>query len=380
MALGAPVTLNYDWLSKGTDVFPAMLKAIDEARESVRLETYIFAPGALAERFRTSLTQAARRGVSVRILLDSFGSLALPASYLKPVEDEGGKVRFFNPIRFLRFGIRNHRKSLVCDDRLGFVGGFNIAQEYDGDGVTRGWCDIGVRFEGHLAHELGAVFDEMFAAAELGPKPFVRLRRSLAKRTITTAGEQLLLSGPGRGPNPIKNSLRNDLAQARDVKIVVAYFLPTWRLRRDLAKVLARGGKVQLLLAGKSDVLISKLAAQSLYRRLLRSGVKIFEYQPQVLHAKLIIIDDIVYVGSANLDQRSLHINYELMVRFQDSSMASQARGVFSRILENSLEITSDSWRKGRSFWRRLKQRWSYFFLVRVDAVVARRQWRRLQG
>src|SRR5690606_19544004 len=145
----------------------------------------------------------------------------------------------------------------------------------------------------------------------------------------------------------------------KDVKITMAYFLPTWRLRRALLRVVQRGGRVQLILAGKSDVLVSQLAARSLYRRLLNGGIEIYEYQPQILHAKLMIIDDAVYVGSSNLDQRSLQINYELMIRFQNPRIADQAREVFSKNLKNSEAITSESWRKSRTLWRRFKQRWA---------------------
>jgi cardiolipin synthase len=107
-------------------------------------------------------------------------------------------------------------------------------------------------------------------------------------------------------------------------------------------------------------------------------AVEIYEYQPQVLHAKLIVIDNVVYVGSANLDHRSLNINYELMVRFDNPAMAGEAREVFAASLQHSQQITRESWRKGRSLWRRLKQHWAYFLLVRVDPLIARWQWRAL--
>jgi cardiolipin synthase len=135
---------------------------------------------------------------------------------------------------------------------------------------------------------------------------------------------------------------------------------------------------VELILAGKSDVLVSQLAAQSLYRRALRAGMNIFEYEPQILHAKLIVIDDVVYVGSANLDQRSLQINYELMIRFQHGAFADQAREVFESMRHHCREVSKESWRRSQSLWRRIKQRWAYLILVRLDPYVARRQWRDL--
>jgi len=162
------------------------------------------------------------------------------------------------------------------------------------------------------------------------------------------------------------------------VQFIVAYFLPTWRIRRELMQIARRGGRVQLILAGKSDVLVSQLAGQSLYRRLLRAGVEIYEYQPQILHTKLFIIDDVVYVGSANLDQRSLNINYELMLRFEKREIAEQARAIFANSLRHCRQITFEQWRHSRTLWRRLKQRWAYFLLARIDPYIAKRQWKRL--
>jgi cardiolipin synthase len=368
------------WLRAGREIFPAMLDAIGCARVSVRLESYTCSPGSLAVRFLEALTNARRRGAYVRVLVDAIGSLTLPEAFWAPLRAAGGEVRQFNPLSLNRFGIRDHRKLLVCDEQVAFIGGFNIAQEYDGDGVTSGWWDIGLKLAGPLVSELAEAFDRMFARSDFRHKRFIRLRRFGAKKTIDAREERLLLSGPGRGRSPIKQALRRDLSQARQVKIIVAYFLPTWRIRRSLARVVRRGGQVQLILPGKSDVLVSQLAGQSLYRRFLKAGVEICEYQPQVLHAKLFIIDDVVYIGSANLDQRSLNINYELMIRIENRQMADQAREIFAETLRLSQPITSEQWRQSRTLWRRLKQRWAYFLLVRIDPAVARRQWKAVGG
>jgi cardiolipin synthase A/B len=373
-----PVTPLVRWIRTGGEAFAAMLSAIDEATRSIRFETYIYTSGTVGRRFLEALTRAARRGISVQVLVDAFGSVSLPATFWLLLKQAGGEVRFFNPLALHRFGIRDHRKILVCDSAIAYVGGFNIADEYDGDGISQGWCDIGIRLEGPLAKGLEQGFDELFAKADFLHKRFMRLRRSSAKRTIVAASEQLLLSGPGRGHSPIKRALTKDLASGRDVRIIMAYFLPTWRIRRHLNGVILRGGSVQLILPGKSDVVVSKLAAESLYRRLLRSGVSIFEYEPQVLHAKLIIIDDIVYIGSANLDQRSLQINYELMIRFQDPTFAEEAKAVWESTRQHCREITRESWRQSRTLWRRMKQRWAYWLLVRIDPYIAKRQWRDL--
>jgi cardiolipin synthase A/B len=366
------------WLRAGDEIFPAMLAAIDAASRSLCLEVYTFEESPLGRDFREALVGARERGVRVRVLVDAIGSILLSNAFWEPLLRAGGEVRVFNPVALRRVTIRNHRKLLVCDERLAFVGGFNISPEYEGDGVNDGWCDVGVKIEGPLAARLALSFDEMFARAEFRHKRFMRWRRFNARKTVALPAERILFSGPGRGRNPFKQSLRRDLAAAQDVRIIVAYFLPTWRLRHDLRRVVARGGRVQLILAGKSDVQLALLAARSLYWRFLAGNVEIYEYQPQILHAKLIVVDNAVYTGSSNLDTRSLRINYELMLRFEDAMMTGQAREIFDDVLKHCRRVTMGDWRRSRTVWERLKQRWAYFLLNRIDPYVARRQWRNL--
>lgn len=394
------------WFTTGDEVFSAMLDAIDAAVESVALETYIFADCKLGETFRATLIEACGRGVRVRVLVDGLGSMELPDYFWHPLQAAGGDVRVFNPVALRRIGIRNHRKLLVCDGRVAFIGGFNIAGEYEGDGVERGWCDLGLKLGGVLAEQLAASFERMFALADFQHKRFPRLRKTGAKRTLVGEGERLLLSGPGRGASPWLRSLRADLkriggsgagilsafagkrledppdrrdALSTTVRIVVPYFLPTFRLRRDLQRIARRGGRVQLILPGKSDIALSQLAARSLYQRLLRAGVEIYEYEPQILHAKLFIVGDAVYAGSANLDPRSLHLNYELMVRFNTAELAAQANEIFASLLNRSRRIERKSWKNSRSLWTRWKERWANFILARLDPFIALRQWQRMK-
>jgi len=355
-----------------------MLEAIEQAQKSIRLEIYIYEPGPLATQFLEALVRAQKRGAAVRVLVDALGSFRLPNDFWAPLREVGGQARFFNPLSFHRLTIRDHRKSMVCDERVGFIGGFNIAQEYDGDGITKGWCDLGLKLEGTIAFELAQAFDEMFALADFQYKGFIRLRRFGVRKSIRAREVELLLSGPGRERSPIRRALLQDLRSARDVQMIVAYFLPTWRIRHALISVARLGGRVQLILPGKSDVLLAQLAGQSLYRRLLRAGVEIYEYEPQILHAKLFIMDQVVYAGSANLDQRSLNINYELLMRFADPKVTDQAREIFADKLRYCGKITLAEWRRSRSLWRRLKQRWAYFVLVRLDPYIAHKQWKGL--
>jgi cardiolipin synthase len=355
-----------------------MLAAIDAAQRSIRFETYIYAGDELGLRFRDALVRACERKARVQVLIDSFGSLGLSASFWEPLMAAGGEARWFNPMGLKRFGFRNHRKLLVCDEHTAFVGGFNIAKQFLGDGVKSGWCDLGLQLDSPLAAELALSFDEMFERADFRHRRFMRLRKASGKKDILARDGELLLSGPGRGRNPFKQRLRADLARAREVQIIAAYFLPTWRLRRAVMAVAQRGGRVHLIVPSKSDVYLSLLACRSLYRRLLKAGVEIYEYQPQILHAKLIVIDQVVYAGSANLDPRSLYINYELMLRFENRELAAGARALFMTDLTRSRRIELEAWRKSRTWWARLRQRWAYFILARVDPFIVRWQDRRM--
>jgi cardiolipin synthase len=378
----APKSIPWQWLCAGQEIFPAMLEAMAAAQKSIRLETYIYSDGKLGRQFLGALLAAAQRGVRVQILVDALGSWLLSDDFFEPLVAAGVEVRRFNHLHLWRFGVRNHRKLLICDDATMFIGGFNVADEYDGDGVTRGWCDVGVRIENPtLAGELAASFDELFALSDFRRNPLMRLRAFKRRRKpLKKPAGELLLSHPGRGASPFQTALYQDLAKAREVRIVSAYFLPTRRVRRDLMRVARRGGRVQLILAGQSDILVSQLAARSLYRRLLKAGVEIYEYQPQVLHAKLILSDGVVYAGSSNLDIRSLNLNYELMLRLEDKTVAVAAREIFERLLKHSPRIELHRWRKSQTFWQRWQNHWAHFLLTRIDPLVALRQFRTMKG
>jgi cardiolipin synthase A/B len=365
-----------EWHCTGGEIFPAMLAAISRAQQSIQLETYIYRNDKIGGQFLKALLAAVKRGVRVRVLVDAAGSLFLPGNFFNPLVAAGAEVRRFNPLHLWRFGVRDHRKLLICDESTIFIGGFNIADEYDGDGVTQGWCDLGLRIENPtLAGELAASFEKLFALADFHRKPLLRLRAFKRKRKSKTIGKFLSIH-PGRGASSFQAALYHDLARARDVRIVSAYFLPTRRVRRDLMRVARRGGRVQLLLAGKSDVPVSQMAARSLYSRLLKAGVEIYEYQPQILHAKMVLTDGIIYIGSSNLDVRSLNLNYELMLRFEDKKAATEAQEIFESALKHSRKIELHQWRITQTFWSRWKNHWSHFLVARIDPFVALRQFR----
>lgn len=377
--MSATSTTAFHWLPTGDEAFPAMLDAIAAARRTVRLEMYIYNEGQPGEAIRGALIEAARRGVAVKVMLDALGSFSLPGDFWETLIAAGGRFEWFNPLKIGRISYRNHRKLLVCDERTAIIGGYNIAPEYVGDGVERGWRDVGLRIHGPLAAELAESFDATFARADFAHRPLQRFRKGNSHATVSGENWRLLLSGPGRGEHFLKRTLATDLANAHTVQIVCAYFLPTWRLRRELELASRRGGRVQLILAGKSDVRLSQLATRKLYRRLLRQGIEIFEYQPQVLHAKLFLIDEQVYVGSSNLDARSLNINYELLARVTEPATVREAGKIVEDILGRSQRIDAATWARSRSLWTKLKEEWAYFLLARLDPWWARGRAKHLQ-
>ncbi|MBI3881536.1 MAG: phosphatidylserine/phosphatidylglycerophosphate/cardiolipin synthase family protein [Verrucomicrobia bacterium] len=366
-------------LRTGADALAAMLAAIESATASIQLESYIYANDATGREFLRALVMAADRGVRVRVLVDAFGSFELDSAHFLALLGAGGEMKWFNPIGLDRFAFRSHRKLLVCDGRVAFIGGFNISKDYAGDGRTSGWCDLGLRIEGPLVGELAASFGEMFALADFRHERLAPLRKSSAGKMHKGDCCELLLISPNFGRNPLKRALRHDFAAARDLRIVASYFLPPLRMRRALMRAARAGRRVQLILAGKSDVPLSQRASRSLYSRYLRAGIEVWEYQPQILHAKMVIADDAVYLGSSNLDPRSLEFNYELMVRAELPDLAAAARARFDELLADSRRLERKEWKRSRGWLAKLRERLDYFIVAKVDQFVSRRQLRRLR-
>ena len=367
------------WLRTGAEGYRRMIEALGAARQSVRFETYLFRSDDVGNRFRVALEEAARRGVRVQVLLDGFGSNGIPADYWHGLKQAGGEVRIFNPLQWSSFAFRDHRKLMLVDDARAFVGGFNIAAEYDGDGVERGWRDLGMELSLPKAvHALAKSFDEMFEAFDLRHRLLRRIRHPL-RRAIPAGGQgPVLLSGPRLAGNQFRKNLLQSLHRAKNVRIISGYFLPDFRLRRLLRQVVRRGGRVELMLAGKSDVPLTQMAARALYGSLFRGGVKIWEYQPQVLHAKLAIVDETVFVGSSNLDTRSFGINYEVMVRLDEPQITAEAREIFSLDQCHAIEITPEAWRASQTWFTRCRGFLARVLITKIDPWLARRQRRGL--
>lgn len=367
----------YVWYQTGDTFYRALITEISRARESVRLETYIFDAGPPGDEIRDALLAALSRGVRVQVLLDAFGSIELPSNYWNQIRAAGGKVDFFNPLTLSRIAFRNHRKLLVCDSTVAFVSGFNISASERGDGISQGWRDLGLRLQGPVVHDLANSFDRMVSVSQFRHRRLPRLHLRpprFLRRAPEVATPALLSSGPGGMDNTIKRRLQMDLQRAKTIRIISAYFLPSRRIRKTLIRAARQKRDVQIITAGRTDVAMARYAGRALYQRLLKAGVKIHEYEAQILHTKLIIADSVVYVGSANLDTRSMNINYELLVRIEDAHLAGEACGIFGDYLPHCRKINRTTWARSRGYWEKLLERVSHFILARLDFLLANRQ------
>jgi len=364
----------FRWLETGATAFEAMLQCIERAQYSVALEFYICKPGAVADRFRSALIAARLRGVGVQVLLDAFGSDGIGRGYWRELELLGGQLRWFNPVRLLRLTFRNHRKLVITDRVTAIVGGLNLADEYDGDGVTHGWRDFALKLQGPLVDALTISFERMWALAPFEPSSLRQFARAASRPCRDPFEPALLLSGPGCRTVDLHRQLYDDLRAASRVAVHAAYFLPSRQLGHVLADVALRC-EVRILLPANSDVPVAKLATLHAIRRIDSTAIQFFEYVPQMMHGKLLVTDDVVYVGSANLDVRSRLINYELVLRIPAPALASQAREMFDEDLKQSRPaiVARPTW------WEKLQQRGSYWLLARFDPYIATRKLRMLQ-
>lgn len=360
-------------LAGGLEAYGRMWRMIEGARHCVDLETYIYRQGAVGDRFRQLLAAAAARGVRVRVLIDAYGSNELPDRYFDALERAGGEVRRFNPRRMLRFSFRNHRKLLRCDAGA-VVGGLNVGDEYDGDGVSQGWRDFAVAVEGPVVGPLADSFERMWQLASFGRESVRSFWRNRPRWIpVGSRSEQLLLSGPGCPTSELRRTLATDIRGARSFRAWAAYFVPSRRIAVAIRSV-ARRGDAQVVLGARSDVPVSRWASERLFARFLRAGVRIHDYLPQIMHAKVLIVDDLVYVGSANLDVRSLRINYERLLRVRSSTLAERLREQFGLDVARSEEVLLAEWRRRRRWWRVLRSYLAWLLIVRVDPYVATRK------
>jgi len=344
-----------DVFHAGPDAFAAVQKAIEEAQTEVLVETYILKDDDTGQGLLHLLARAVKRGVKVRVLADAAGSWSTKRRFWRQMESHGIKTRLFHPLigRFRDLLLRDHRKIIVVDRRIAFTGGMNIGNEYGSSrSIESGtaWRDSHVRIEQSSAWEMAVVFNEGWVRAGGAP-----LRFSAYEATSAVSPRVMVLdSRSGRGHQETASILAVTMAAARKrLWVTNAYFAPHPGVLQRMCRAARRGVDVRLLLPGKSDMPLVRRAGHGSYATLLASGVRVFEYQPAMLHAKTLVVDDYVsMIGSSNLDYRSYYFNAECNVLILDPEIGQGMARTFTEDLSCSQEITADAWRQ-RSWARK---------------------------
>ena len=354
---GNQVTVFFE----GPPAFAAMCAAIAAAKHEVLLEAYILKDDATGRTFVDALAAAVRRGVVVRVLADAFGSSDTRTEFWRLMEEKRIEVHLYHPlIPFLWYQpYRDHRKILVADRRVAFTGGMNIGDEYGSSLKGRGgraWRDTHARLEGPAAWEMAVVFQEGWDRA--GGKPFEIPPLELAPaETPAPPGASILVldSSPGRGHEETASVLSAMGAAARRTFwLTNAYFAPRRAALPLLARAAGRGVDVRLLLPGRSDVPLVRHAGHGVFRYLLERGVRIFEYEASILHAKTVVVDGFAsMIGSTNMDFRSFHFNAECNIVTLDAAVAGTLERQFELDLADAWEITLPEWAR-RTFLHKL--------------------------
>lgn len=324
----------------GDDLFDDMIASIGAARESVELESYIFRNDTVGQRFIQSLCAAARRGLRTRVLLDAFGSLGeIGRVEEQRLREAGVRLRRFHRWQWrspLRYNRRDHRKLLVVDHRIAYLGGFNI----DGRASRRSsgedhWRDTHVRLEGALARDAVRLFDI-----------FWRGRWRRYDRLRFPANDALASNHTRYGRLRLRHMLDEALAGAEHrIWLTNPYFVPDRPLQRGLMAAARRGVDVRLLLPNKNDVRIARWASHAAYAELFDAGVRVFEYLPRMLHAKTICVDgNWAMVGTSNLDYRSFRHNYEVNLVTLDQDVSRQLETIFLEDLSRAEAVDPQGW------------------------------------
>jgi cardiolipin synthase len=338
-------------LTNGNAFYPAELEAIRNAKHSVNLEAYIFQKGEIARQYVEALAERARAGVAVKVNLDAFGSAGTGKSFLAPLTDAGGKVGWYNGPRWYRLmhmDNRTHRELMIVDGEVGFIGGAGIADQwYTGTKGHPRWRDSGVRVEGEAVCNLQATFAENWLATSgellIGDSyfPSIECDRPLLSMVIN--------STPTVGGSTRARILFQLLLASaqRSISITTPYFLPDKNLTRELCRAVERGLRVRILVPGrKSDHMVTRSTSRAGYGKLLKAGAEVYEYQPSMIHAKILCIDDLwVVIGSTNFDNRSFGINDEVNLAIRDSAVTMRFEQDMALDLDQSRRISLEEWK-----------------------------------
>ena len=338
--------------------YKALKEDIRNARETIHIETYIWRDDEVGREFLDLLVEAAQRGVTVRVLIDELGSLWLQEPYFRPLVSAGGQFSWCHTLSPLRsrysFNLRNHRKLQVIDGRIAYIGGMNFGREYLGrDPADGDWADLQVRTEGAVVD----IFQEIFAEDWFfgSGKDDVRNGGQGKPGKDETSCVQVLRGGPDEEDQPMLRVNLLLVAQAtKRLWIGTGYFVPGETMQAALQVAAARGVDVRLLISQKSEHPLLVKAGRSYYDALLRRGVRIYEYRKGIEHSKYILIDDdLVSVGSSNLDERSMRLNFELSLLMRSPETNKEVARLFKATIAESTEINREEFAR-RSYGEKL--------------------------
>ena len=362
-------------LLNGDQIFPAQLAAIRAARTSISYAQYFYEEGPIGREIADALAERCRAGVRAHILLDGFGSLAMPAAYRETMTQAGCEVATFRPLSpltllavvgFGRDNKRNHRRVIVVDGEIGFTGGAGVSPKWMGDGRTEGqWRDTDVRLEGPIVSRLQGAFVENWLEATgnvLGGDSYFP---PLPRRGSVSA--QIVRSSPQGGSFSMYTMFLLAMSSARrSIHITNPYFLPDARMTEVLTDAARRGVRVVVLLPGAIDNNIVRQASRSQFGTLLPAGIEVYEYQAALLHAKTMVIDGAwATVGSTNFDHRSFALSDELNVVLYDSAAVRPLVDAFQADLRHATRLTYDAWRN-----RGLRARLAELFVIPIESQL----------
>jgi cardiolipin synthase A/B len=362
-------------LDTGPRRLEGLIALIDGARRSLRVLYYIYADDESGRRVNAALTAAAGRGVRVALIVDGFGSDDADPDFFAPLERAGVSVCRFSPRLGRRYLLRNHQKLALADaetdDARIIIGGFNIEDDYFGTPREQAWRDLGLLLEGPAAARMAGYFDALEQGIH-GRSRVRRLNRALARWSENDGRLRWLIGGPTRELSPWARAIRDDMRRATRIDVIAGYFTPSPTLLRALDRAGRRAAAVRVVTASKSDNNVTIAAARFTYAGLLRRGVRVFEYAATKLHTKLYVVDDATWIGSANLDMRSLFINLELMLRIDDPAFAAHARAYVEGEIAQSNEVTPEAYRAATGWWQRGKQLVAYALTAVADPAISR--------
>lgn len=341
-------------LHNGVEIFPPMLEAIRQARLSVEFLTFVYWQGNIAQQFAEALSERARTGVQVRVILDAIGAGKMSQKRIDEMEAAGVDIVWFRPpVRWKLWEVdnRTHRKVLVCDGRIAFTGGVGIAEEWEGDARSPGeWRDTHFQIEGPAVHSVRAAFIDNWVETDRSVSDEVaQILRAEALEPVGESKIQVLKTSAAVNWSPIATMFRVLLTLARHkVRITTAYFVPDPGMVRLLQETAQRGVDVQVLIPGPyHDQRVAQLAQEDEYAPLLDAGVRMWSYQPTMLHAKVVAIDDkVVCVGSANFNQRSMSKDDELALLIMDEEVLREVDRHFEEDCARADEMRAEDYRR----------------------------------